>query len=162
MMTVGAHPAIALHQPSRKRARSASSPKSPGNATAQLQEEQNAKQERSSRRRRRRVADDDDDDEEEDEEEDELDEDEEEERMRLLDAHRESLLSQALEGRSSQSLMAHLLATRRASGNQSEASSITGHTGAGGGRMIHQSSGGHHQHDDDDASDTDDTDASDR
>ncbi|KAI9565684.1 hypothetical protein GHT06_009476 [Daphnia sinensis] len=72
----------------------------------------------------------------------------------LLDVHRESLLSQALEGRSSQTLMAHLLAARR-SGNQSETSSRSGRGGGAGARE--------HHGEDDDASDSDnDTDASDR
>ena len=110
--------------------------------------------------RRRRSSNDDS-----NEEDDEEDEDEEvlKERMRLLDAHRESILSQALEGRSSQSLMAHLLATRRQSGNQSEASSVTGHQGRGIGLHRHHTQrrpSSHNQ--DDDASDSDDTDASDR
>lgn len=79
--------------------------------------------------------------------------DEKRQQQLLLDVQRDSLLSQALEGRSSQSLMAHLLATRM-SGNQSEASSRSG----GLGPMPPSA----HQGDDDDASDSDDTDASDR
>lgn len=81
--------------------------------------------------------------------------DEKHQQQLLLDVHRDSLLSQALEGRSSQSLMAHLLATRM-SGNQSEASSRSG----GPGPVPRPSSA--HQVEDDVASDSDDTDASDR
>jgi len=74
----------------------------------------------------------------------------------LMDVHRESLLSQALEGRSSQSLMAHLLATRRSNNSETSSTGIGGGVGDGG---IHSS---HNVEDDDDASDSDDTDASDR
>jgi hypothetical protein len=132
--------------------------------------------------RRRRTANEDEDDEEEEEHMDDLDDDLDEDHhhhvkatmdekhqqqqqqqqqreQMLLDVHRESLLSQALEGRSSQSLMAHLLAARR-SGNQSETSSRSGHGHGGGGAGARN----HHHHvEDDEASDSDnDTDASDR
>jgi hypothetical protein len=132
--------------------------------------------------RRRRTANEDEDDEEEEEHMDDLDDDldddhhhhvkatmdekhqqqqqqQQQREQMLLDVHRESLLSQALEGRSSQSLMAHLLAARR-SGNQSETSSRSGHGHGGGGAGARN----HHHHvEDDEASDSDnDTDASDR
>lgn len=142
----------APHPPSRKRARSGS--KSPIGLAQHPEEMMGLLKET----RRRRSSNDDDEEDDEDEE----DEDDEvlKERMRLLDAHRESLLSQALEGRSSQSLMAHLLATRRQSGNQSEASSITGHQSRMNLHRPQRRSSSQHQ--DDEASDTDDTDASDR
>ena len=97
--------------------------------------------------------------EEEEEEDDSPSDEQKQQQQMLLDVHRESLLSQALEGRSSQSLMAHLLATRRS--NQSETSSNGNGGDIGGGGGLHLSSA-HHVDDEDDASDSDDTDASDR